>query len=58
MESKVQGGWGGGGGNVKGIGKLHSLWDYKTLQIGIHHWTLEGFEFCFLIHVDGDLGTI
>ncbi len=48
---------------VKGIGKLHSFWDYKTLQIRIGHYTLEGFElwilveFCFLVHVDGDLGT-
>ncbi len=23
----------GGGGNVKGVGKLHSFWYYKTLQI-------------------------
>jgi hypothetical protein len=30
---------------VKGVGKLHSFKDYKTLWIGIGHWTLEGFEF-------------
>ncbi len=51
-----------GGSNVKWIGTLHSFWAYKTLQIGIGHWTLEGFEiwilvaFCFFIHVDGNLG--
>ncbi len=47
---------------VLGVGRLHSFWDYKTLWIGIGHWTFEGFElsilakFCFLVHVDGDLG--
>ncbi len=33
------------GGNVKGVGRLHSFWVNKTLRIGIGHWTLEGFEF-------------
>jgi hypothetical protein len=28
---------GGGGGNVKGVGKLHNFWDNKTLWIGIGH---------------------
>jgi hypothetical protein len=40
----------------KGISKLHSFWVYKTLWIGISHWTLEGFEFCFFVHIDGDMG--
>ncbi len=29
---------------VKGVGRLHSFWDYKTLRIGIGNWTFEGFE--------------
>ncbi len=33
------------GGNVKGVGRLHSFWAYKILRIGIGHWTLEGFKF-------------
>ncbi len=41
---------------LKGVGNLHSFWDYNTLRIGIGHWTLEGFEFRILVHVDGDLG--
>ncbi len=36
------------GGNVKGVDKLHNFWAYKTLYIGIGHWTFEVLSFIFL----------
>jgi len=49
--------------DVKGVGKLHSFWGLQGVMDRnkpLDNWGLNFilfFEFCFVVHVDGDLGT-
>jgi hypothetical protein len=50
--------------DVKGVGKLHNFWGLQGItnrNKPLDNWGFEFWifiEFCFVVHVDGELGTI